>query len=143
MPEKYPFADCMGMCDMSKNETKETKKQPEKVILCAANAYDKKYYFNPSFEKMPDAVKDELHIISVLFTEEVGGIFTIAFDEEGEVVMETNAAAEDALYDEVSSGLLISKIRNTRQELFQSLQLFYRVFILKEDPASLLAEEDE
>ncbi|MCR5032008.1 MAG: DUF6145 family protein [Lachnospiraceae bacterium] len=130
---------------MSSNKTTETQQlqRPEKVILCAANAYDKKYYFNPSFEKMPDSVKDELHIISVLFTEEVGGIFTIAFDEEGEVVMETNAAAEDALYDEVSSGLLIGKIRSTRQELFQSLQLFYRVFILKEDPAELLSEEDE
>ncbi|MCR4589019.1 MAG: DUF6145 family protein, partial [Lachnospiraceae bacterium] len=122
--------------------SRESSGAPEKVILCAANAYDKKYYFNPSFEKMPDSVKDELHIICVLFTEEVGGIFTIAFDEEGEVIMETNAAAEDALYDEVSSGLLISKIRNTRQELFQSLQLFYRVFILKEDPSALLAEED-
>ncbi len=134
---------------MNKKETnkdtirQEETQRPEKVILCAANAYDKKYYFNPSFEKMPDSVKDELHIISVLFTEEVGGIFTIAFDEEGEVVMETNAAAEDALYDEVSSGLLIGKIRSTRQELFQSLQLFYRVFILKEDPAELLSEEDE
>ena len=42
----------------------------EKIVLCGANAYDKKYYFNQQFNKIPDSIKDELHIICVLFTEE-------------------------------------------------------------------------
>ena len=46
--------------------------------------------------------------------------FTIAFEEDGNVVMETNADDDDIYYDEISSGLLISEIRRSRQELFES-----------------------
>ncbi|MCR5720517.1 MAG: DUF6145 family protein [Lachnospiraceae bacterium] len=104
----------------------------EKIVLCGANAYEKKYYFNEQFKAIPDSIKDELHIICVLFTEEVGGIFTMVFDEEGNLNMETNADDDDIYYDEISSGLLVGEIRRNRQELFESLSLFYRVFILHE-----------
>lgn len=111
-----------------------------RVVLCGANAYEKKYYFNEQFNGIPDSIKDELHIICVLFTEEVGGIFTIVFDEDGTIAMETNAEADDIYYDEISSGLLIGEIRRKRQELFESLRLYYRVFVLKEDVTDLLEE---
>ena len=112
----------------------------EKIVLCGANAYDKKYYFNEKFQKIPDSIKDELHIICVLFTEEVGGIITLAFEEDGTLVIETDAAEEDFYYDEISSGLLVREIRRTRQELLESLSLYYRVVILGEDVSSLLEE---
>lgn len=112
----------------------------KKTVLCGANAYEMKYYFNEQFDLIPESVKDELHIICVLFTEEVGGIFTIGFEEDGDVVMETDADADDIYYDEVSSGLLVSEIRKNRQELFESLSLYYRMFILKEDISGLLEE---
>ena len=54
--------------------------------------------------------------------------------------METNADADDIYYDEISSGLLVSEIRRKRQELFESLSLYYKVFVLKEDIAGLLEE---
>lgn len=115
-----------------------------KIVLCGANAYEKKYYFNEEqFKMIPESIKEELHIICVLFTEEVGGIFTIAFEEDGNVVMETNAEEDDIYYDEISSGLLISEIRRNRQELFESLSLYYRVFIKKEDISELLDEEED
>jgi hypothetical protein len=114
----------------------------ERLILCGANAYDKKYYFNQQFNKIPDSIKDELHIICVLFTEEVGGIITFAFDEEGSLLIETNAEEDDYYYDEVSSGLLVREIRRTRQELLESLSLYYRVVILGEDAGELLEEEN-
>lgn len=113
----------------------------EKIVLCGANAYDKKYYFNEIFGKIPESIKDELHIICVLFTEEVGGIITLAFEEDGTLVIETDAAEEDFYYDEISSGLLVREIRRTRQELLESLSLYYRVVILGEDLGSLLEEE--
>ena len=114
-----------------------------KIVLCGANAYENKYYFNEEqFKMIPESIKEELHIICVLFTEEVGGVFTIAFEEDGNVVMETNADDDDIYYDEVSSGLLIAEIRRSRQELFESLSLYYRVFIKKEDVSELLDEED-
>lgn len=105
----------------------------EKIVLCGANAYEKKYYFNPLFNGLPDGIKDELHIISVLFTEEIGGVFTFVFDEEGNLNLETDASEEDILYDEIGSGLLVHKVRSERQELFESLEMFYKVFILHED----------
>lgn len=113
----------------------------EKVVLCGANAYDKKYYFNEVFKGIPDSIKDELHILCVLFTEEVGGIFTIEFDNDGSVSMRTEYAEDDFLYDEVSSGLLVGEIRRKRQELFEALSLYYRVFVLHEDAGKLFEEE--
>lgn len=104
-----------------------------RIVLCGANAYERKYYFNQRFDGIPDSVKDELHIICVLFTEEVGGIFMIVFEEDGGVSLETDAEENDIYYDEISSGLLVGEIRRKRQELLESLSLYYRVFVLHED----------
>jgi hypothetical protein len=75
-----------------------------------------------------------------LFTEEVGGIFTVVFEEDGSISLETDAEEDDIYYDEISSGLLIGEIRRNRQELFESLSLYYRVFVLKEDVSGILEE---
>lgn len=104
-----------------------------RIVLCGSNAYEKKYYFNSLFDSVPESVKEELHIICVLFTEEAGGVFLIVFEPDGSISMETEAAEEDILYDDVTAGLLVSEIRRHRQTLFEELQLFYRVFVLKED----------
>lgn len=109
-------------------------KGDKRVVLCGANAYEQKYYFNETFNKIPESIKEELHIICVLFTEEVGGVFTIVFEEDGSVSLETDAYEEDILYDEVSSGLLVREIRMQRQELLEALSLFYRIFVLHEQP---------
>ncbi|MDE6985153.1 MAG: hypothetical protein K2O99_11585 [Lachnospiraceae bacterium] len=103
-----------------------------RIVLCGANAYEQKYYFNEKFNRIPESIKEELHIICVLFTEEAGGVFTIVFEEDGSVSLETDADEEDILYDEISSGLLVREIRMQRQELLESLSLFYRVFVLQE-----------
>ena len=114
------------------DEKRASGQREGKTVLCGANAYEKKYYFNEAFRGIPQSIKDELHIICVLFTEEVGGIFTIAFVPDGSVVMETNFAEDDYLYDEISSGLLVREVSRKRQEMFESLSLYYRVFILHE-----------
>ena len=114
----------------------------EGMILCGANAYEQKYYFNEKFDKLPQSIKDELHIICVLFTEDVGGILTLVFDEDGKLLLETSADEGDLLYDEIGSGLLVNEVRRKRQELFESLSLYYRVFILHEDVGALLDEEE-
>lgn len=108
-------------------------KKENRVVLCGANAYEQKYYFNETFRGIPESIKEELHIICVLFTEEVGGVFTIVFEEDGSVSLDTEAYEEDILYDEVSSGLLLREIRVQRQELLESLSLYYRVFVLHEE----------
>lgn len=107
--------------------------EDKRIVLCGANAYEQKYYFNEKFAGIPDSIKDELHVICVLFTEEVGGIFTIVFEEDGSIALETNAEEDDLLYDEISSGLMVGEVRRNRQELLEALQLYYRVFILHEE----------
>lgn len=116
--------------------------QNERIVLCGANSYEQKYYFNKLFEKIPKSIQDELHIMCVLFTEEVGGVITFVFESDGSLSIETEAAADDFLYDEISSGLLIRKIRSTRQELLESLNLYYRVFVKHEDISALLMEDE-
>ncbi|MBO4610299.1 MAG: hypothetical protein J5696_10575 [Lachnospiraceae bacterium] len=111
------------------------------MVLCGANSYDKKYYFNKRFEKIPDSIQKDLHIICVLFTEEVGGIFTISFDEDGEIILDNRCDESDIVYDEVSAGLLIGQIRKNRAELFESLKAYYRVLILGEDVDTVLSED--
>lgn len=115
--------------------------EKNKRVLCGANAYDQKYYFNEKFDSLPQAIKDELHIISVLFTEEVGGIFTLSFDEEGNLFFEVEADEEDILYDEISSGLLIKEIKRKKQDLLQALSTYYKVLYLHKDMNELLTEE--
>lgn len=126
------------ICDMRV----EVSMEQERVVLCGANAYEQKYYFNEAFKGIPESIQEELHIICVLFTEEVGGVFTIVFESDGSVSLETNADDDDIYYDEISSGLLVSEIRRKRQELLESLSLYYRVFILKEDLSEMLKEQE-
>lgn len=115
-------------------------KSEDRVVLCGANAYEKKYYFNEKFNGIPDSIKEELHIICVLFTEEIGGIFTIEFEEDGSISLRTEYAPDDFLYDEIGSGLLVGEIRRKRQEMFESLSLYYKVFVLHESVDGLLEE---
>lgn len=94
-------------------------------VLCGASAYDEKYYFNKKFSKLPKSVQDELQIICVLFTEEIGGQFFMEFDDEKQLVFRTQAADWDYNYDEIGAGLMIKEIRKNRQDLLQALELFY------------------
>ncbi len=114
-----------------------------RVVLCGANAYEHKYYFNPVFKQIPDSIKKELNIISVLFTQEAGGIFTIVFEEDGSISIETNADEEDITYDEITAGLLVSEVRRKRQDLFEALGIYYKIYVLHENPADILDPEDE
>lgn len=108
----------------------------ENIILCGANAYEQKYYFNEDFNKLPESIKEELHIMCVLFTEEVGGSFMIGFDEDGQLILMTDADEGDLLYDEIGAGLLVKEVRKRRQELFESLEMFYKTFIKGEKYAA-------
>ena len=121
----------------------EESKQADTAVLCGANAYEEKYYYNKFYDKVPESIQKELNIICVLFTQEVGGIFTISFDEEGQILLQTMADEEDITYDEISAGLLVSKIRRERRDMFEALSLYYRVLVLGEDPSALLTEEDD
>ncbi len=112
------------------------------MVLCGANAYEQKYYLNPEFEGMPSQIKEELQILCVLYTEEIGGIFTMEFDEDGNLLLRTNSESNDFMYDEIGSELRIKQLLQDRQELFRSLELYYRVFIKGEIPEECLEDPE-
>ena len=105
----------------------------EKIILCGANSYEKKFYLNPDFDALPDTVKDELKIMCVLFTEDVGGTLTLVFEENGELCFEVSSEENDFFFDEIGSHLKIKEMQRTKEALLESLELFYKVFYLGEE----------
>lgn len=107
------------------------------MVLCGSNSYNQKYYLDSRFEKLPEKVKEELKILCVLFTEEVGGALTFEFDDDGELILETSCDEGDLLYDDVGAGLLVKKMRDERREFFESLELYYKIFILGEKPENI------
>lgn len=104
----------------------------ERYTLCGSSSYQQKYYFNPAFDRLPKAVKDELEIMCVEFTENVGGVLTIEFNEEGEPEFKVRSAEGDQRFDEVGAGLLAKKLIREKQELMQELTLYFRIVVLGE-----------
>lgn len=105
----------------------------EKIVLCAASAYEKKFYINEAFANLPEDIKNELKIMCVLFTEEVGGVLSLEYEEDGTLVFRTEADEDDILYDDIACGMLIKKLQYEKRELMESLEMFYKVFFLGED----------
>ncbi|MCD8366235.1 MAG: DUF6145 family protein [Clostridiales bacterium] len=98
------------------------------IVLCASSAYTKQFYLNPEFEGLPAQVRDELKILCVLYTEDVGGILVMKFDEEGNLLLETSSDEGDLLYDEIGSALKIRQIQNTKADFLESLETYYKTF---------------
>ena len=44
----------------------------DRIVLCGANSYEQKYYFNEQFSNLPENIRQELQIMCVLYTEDVG-----------------------------------------------------------------------
>ena len=102
-------------------------------ILCGSSSYEKVFYFNPEFDSLPKEVKEELQIMCVLYTAQVGGILRLEYDQEGNLLLTVDAREDDFLFDEIGSGLKIREIQAEKRELLENLETYYRVFFLQED----------
>lgn len=102
------------------------------TVLCGANSYEEKYYFNPAFANIPKSIQEELQILTVLFTEECGGILTLEFTPEGNLTLNTRVSDFDYYYDEIEAGLKIRALQKEKKELFEALEVYYKVFFLGE-----------
>ena len=70
----------------------------EDQVLCACSAYERKYYLNPRFQSLPQAIQEELQIMAVTMTEDVGGVFTMEYDEDGTLYLSTTSKENDFSY---------------------------------------------
>lgn len=113
----------------------------ERVVLCASNAYEQKYYLNEDFAALPQAVQDELKVMCVLYTEDVGGVLSLVFEEDGTLVFEVNADEGDLLFDEIGSVLLMKRMQEEKRELLAALELYFKVFFLGEDTGGAFPTE--
>ncbi len=102
-----------------------------KVVLCGANSYEEKYYLNPDFEQLSGSVKDELKIMCVLYVNDVGGILTLVYHENGELCFEVTSEEFDPMFDEIGSRLKIKQLQREKQDLLEALQMYYKVFFLE------------
>ena len=81
---------------------------------------------------LPQTIRDELKIMCVLYTEDVGGILELVFDEDGNLDFRTSCKENDFFYDEIGSVLKIKQYRNERRELLESIETYYRIVFLGE-----------
>lgn len=99
------------------------------IVLCGANAYEEKYYLNEKFRNLPTQIQEELQIMCVLYTHDVGGIFLLEFDQEGRLHFRTEAAEGDYSYDEIGAVLKIKELQRTKEDLLQGLELYYQLVV--------------
>lgn len=111
------------------------------IVLCASSAYEKMFWLNDDFKMLPEQIKQELKIMCVLFTEDVGGVLSLEFEEDGTLIMKVDSDENDYLYDEIGSVLKIKQLQREKAELMEALELYYKVFFLGADPNELLDEE--
>ena len=64
-----------------------------------------------------------------MYTENCGGIITLEFDICGNLNIKTMVDDSDFYFDEIESGLMISKYQKEKEELFESLELLYSTLI--------------
>lgn len=67
----------------------------EEVVLCGASSYEQKFYLNPEFETLPDSIQQELQIMCVLYTEDVGGVLMVVYDEQGNLELRVDHREDD------------------------------------------------
>jgi len=104
----------------------------DEVTLCGASAYEQKYYFNEDFATLPQGIQEDLQIMCVLYTEDVGGVLTLFFDEDGNLEFRVESEESDFTFDEIGSVLKIKQIQQTKQELLEALEAYYKVFFVGE-----------
>ena len=104
----------------------------EEIVLCAASSYERKFYLNPEFESLPETIRQELQIMCVLFVEDVGGVLTLEFLEDGTLTLNVSKDDADYLFDEIGSELKIREIQREKAGLLQGLETYYKTVFLKQ-----------
>jgi hypothetical protein len=104
----------------------------DEVVLCVSNAYQKKFYLNENFNGLPKSIKEELKIMCVLYTEDVGGILELVFDEDGSLQFKTSCEEDDFFYDEIGSVLKIKQYQNDRRDMLEAIEMYYRILYMGE-----------
>ncbi|MBR3308822.1 MAG: hypothetical protein IKG00_02825 [Lachnospiraceae bacterium] len=97
----------------------------ENRVLCGASYYEQKFYLNPAYEVLPEAVKNELKIMCVLFVQDVSGIIMLEFNDDGNLQIMVTARDDDIYFDDIGAELKVKQIQQEKKELFGQLEEYY------------------
>ena len=115
------------------------------IVLLAVWAMNsfflEKYYLNEQFSGLPESIKQELQIMCVMYTEDIGGIILLEFMPDGRLQFKVEAEENDYLFDEIGSALKIKQYQAEKRELLESLELYYKVKVLGIPADELLDDE--
>lgn len=112
----------------------------DSTVLCGANSYVEKYYLNEQFSGLPESIKQELQIMCVMYTEDIGGIILLSLCG-WQTAVKVEAEENDYLFDEIGSALKIKQYQAEKRELLESLELYYKVKVLGIPADELLDDE--
>ena len=113
----------------------------DSTVLCGANSYVEKYYLNEQFSGLPESIKQELQIMCVMYTEDIGGIILLECMPDGRLQFKVEAEENDYLFDEIGSALKIKQYQAEKREQLESLELYYKVKVLGFQADELLDDE--
>ena len=102
-------------------------------LIGRASIYNRTYYYNPAFAKLPKPVLDEIQQICTYYAEKLHCIFALKFHENGDVYFECLPEEWDESFDEIGAKLDLDKLAREKQELFLSLKAFYLMVASKEE----------
>ena len=100
----------------------------DKEVIGSASAYNKKYYFNPTYAQLPYAVQQKIKQICLSGAEKLHGIFSIGFYQDGSLFFETRGVA-GALTDHADDApLLVADIKREEKDFLKALQLWHTLY---------------
>lgn len=99
----------------------------DKQLVICASPYQHKYYFEPKFEDIPTAIKEELIEVVSQMAEKINGIISIRFNEVGDIFID-QTSEEDVFVDEIGAALEIKKFQTEKKELIKSLKMWYMIY---------------
>ena len=97
----------------------------EKKVLAGASREKQKYFFEPAFNEIPQAVKDEIRNICILMAARLGCTFLMSFEETGDLVFEIIKNEGDFDFDDIGAELEIKSLKSEKKELIKALKLWY------------------
>ena len=111
----------------------------DKKVLAGASREKQKYFFEPEFNAIPQAVKDEIRNICIVMAERLGCTFLISFEESGDILFEIVKNEGDFDFDDIGAELEIKSLKREKKELIKALKLWY-VINMTEDGAKIREE---
>lgn len=99
-----------------------------KEVIFATSSYNEKFYFSEKVEKLPQAIKEEIKELGITLVAKVGGIFSLGFYEDGEMFIDYSSHENDFCCDEIGAKLEIERLKRENRELFESLEVWYKLF---------------